>query len=71
MYKPRKRRKLSKHIPESRYTGGTRDVEVVELRDIQYEYALLVAQLELVQNDPRLLASIGARMSDSFIEHVS
>lgn len=50
---------MSKHIPEDKYSQGTRDVEVVELRDIQYEYALLAAQLELVQKDPQLLASIG------------
>ncbi|KAI0092550.1 nucleoporin Nup120/160-domain-containing protein [Irpex rosettiformis] len=65
VYEPRKRRKLSKHIPESSYTGGTRDAEVIELNDIQYEYALLVAQIELVQNDPRLLASIELLRSPS------
>ncbi|KAI0698869.1 nucleoporin Nup120/160-domain-containing protein [Cytidiella melzeri] len=57
LHEPRKRRKLSKHIPESKYTSGKRDAEVVELRDILYEYALLAAQLELLQQDHRLLSS--------------
>ncbi len=56
----RKRRKLSKHIPESKYAIGKRDAEVVELPDIQYEYALLSAQVELVKRSPALLA-VGGR----------
>ncbi|KAI0347005.1 hypothetical protein BDW22DRAFT_1367225 [Trametopsis cervina] len=64
---PRKRRKLSKHIPESRYTVGKRDTEVVELADIQYEYVLLAAQLELLRKDPRLLASIELLLSPAAV----
>ena len=58
--KPRKRRRLSKHIPESKYALGKRDAEVVELKDMQYEYALLSARVELVRRDPTLLSSGGA-----------
>jgi hypothetical protein len=56
---PRKRRKLAKHIPQDKYSVGKRDAEVVELADIQYDFALLDAQLELVKRDPTLLGSIG------------
>ncbi|OBZ71774.1 hypothetical protein A0H81_08206 [Grifola frondosa] len=56
-HEPRKRRKLSKHIPEGRYALGKRDTEIVELADMQYEYALLSARLELVRRDPTLLSA--------------
>ncbi|KAH9950096.1 nucleoporin Nup120/160-domain-containing protein [Amylocystis lapponica] len=56
-HEPRKRRKLSKHIPEGRYALGKRDAEVVELADIQFEYALLSARLELIRKDPTLLSA--------------
>lgn len=59
---------MSKHIPESKYAVGKRDAEVVELGDIQYECALLAAQLEAVRKNPRLLASIG-QSGFSFDEH--
>ncbi|KAH9943007.1 uncharacterized protein BXZ73DRAFT_87453 [Epithele typhae] len=55
-HESRKRRKLSRHIPEHKYSAGNRDSEVVELRDMQYEYALLSARVELVQRDPTLLS---------------
>ncbi|KAJ7087255.1 nucleoporin Nup120/160-domain-containing protein [Mycena belliarum] len=51
---PHKRRKLSKHIPESRFTPGTHDSEVVTLSEIQYEHALLSAQLDVIQREPAL-----------------
>ncbi|KAM5532722.1 hypothetical protein V8D89_013614 [Ganoderma adspersum] len=53
---PRKRRKLSKYIPENKYALGKRDSEVVELKDMQYECALLSARVELVRRDPTLLS---------------
>lgn len=46
---------------------GRRDAEVVELADIQYEYALLTAQLELVQKDSHLLASVGKLYSQTHV----
>ena len=56
---PRKRRRLTKHIPEDKYALGKRDSEVVELKDMQYEYALLSARVELVRRDPTLLSAGG------------
>ncbi|KAJ7179519.1 nucleoporin Nup120/160-domain-containing protein [Mycena filopes] len=51
---PHKRRRLSKYIPESRFTPGTHDSEVVSLPEIQYEHALLSAQIDIVQREPAL-----------------
>ena len=56
---PRKRRRLTKHIPEDKYALGKRDSEVVELKDMQYEYALLSARVELARRDPTLLSAGG------------
>ena len=56
---PRKRRKLSRNIPEERYSAGKRDAEIVYLSDMQYEYTLLSARLELIRRDPTLLSSGG------------
>lgn len=52
---PRKRRKLSKHIPEGKFAPGNYDTEIVHLNDIQYDYALLSAQIDLAQRDPTLV----------------
>ncbi|TBU50494.1 nucleoporin Nup120/160-domain-containing protein [Dichomitus squalens] len=54
---PRKRRRLSKYIPESKYASGKRDTEAVDLKDMQHEYALLSARAELVRRDPTLLSA--------------
>ena len=64
---PRKRRKLARHIPQDKYSVGKRDAEVVELADIQYEFALLDAQLELIKRWPSLAGSIGGHCQDRFI----
>ncbi|KAI0317893.1 hypothetical protein OF83DRAFT_1171570 [Amylostereum chailletii] len=53
---PRKRRRLTKHIPEDKLSGGKRDSEYVELSDILSEYTLLSVQVDLVRTDPSLLA---------------
>jgi len=66
-HEPRKRRKLSKHIPEDKYTVGKRDMEVIELTDIQYEYTLLSARVELIKTDPTLLTGGGFSMLPSSI----
>jgi nuclear pore complex protein Nup160 len=55
----RKRRKLTRHIPEDRFASGKRDSEIVKLSDIIAEYALLNAQVDLVRRDPGLLHSSG------------
>lgn len=57
MVQPRKRRKLSKHIPEGKYALGKRDAEIVDLADMQYEYALMSARLELIRREPTLLSA--------------
>ena len=57
--KLRKRRKLTKHIPDIKYTEGTHDAEIVDLSDIQYDYALLSAQLELLRKDPSIPSASG------------
>jgi nuclear pore complex protein Nup160 len=55
----RKRRKLTRHIPEDRFASGKRDSEIVKLSDINAEYTLLSAQVDLVRRDPELLHSSG------------
>ncbi|GBE77402.1 hypothetical protein SCP_0102750 [Sparassis crispa] len=55
-HEPRKRRKLSRYIPEDKYGPGKRDMEVVELADMQYECTLLAIRLELIHRDPTLLS---------------
>jgi len=57
----RKRRKLTRHIPEDRFASGKRDLEIVKLSDVIAEYTLLNAQLDLVRKDPELLRSSGER----------
>ncbi|CCM04030.1 uncharacterized protein FIBRA_06187 [Fibroporia radiculosa] len=66
-HEPRKRRKLSRHIPEDKYTVGKRDAEIVELADMQYEYSLLSARLELIRRDPTLLTGGVLLLSPSSI----
>ncbi|PFH52564.1 hypothetical protein AMATHDRAFT_74048 [Amanita thiersii Skay4041] len=53
----RKRRRLTKHIPETKYGSGRYDAEIVQLADIQYDYALLSAQIDLVRSDPMSVSS--------------
>ena len=55
----RKRRKLTRHIPEDRFASGKRDLEIVKLSDVIAESTLLGAQLDLVKKDPELLRSSG------------
>jgi nuclear pore complex protein Nup160 len=57
--KVRKRRRLTKNIPDDKYGEGKHDAEIVALADIQYEYALLSAQLELLRRDPTLTTTSG------------
>lgn len=58
-FQPRKRRKLSKYIPEDKYALGKHDVEVIDLADIRYEYALLSARLDLIRKDHTTLSAGG------------
>ncbi|TFY82965.1 hypothetical protein EWM64_g1046 [Hericium alpestre] len=52
---PRKRRKLTRNIPEDNFSNERRDSEIVELNDIVEEYTLLLARIELIRRDPSLL----------------
>jgi nuclear pore complex protein Nup160 len=47
------------HIPEARFAHGTHDTEVVDLTDMQYEYALLSARLDLLRRDNTVLSDGG------------
>ncbi|KAF8266642.1 nucleoporin Nup120/160-domain-containing protein [Lactarius quietus] len=64
----RKRRKLTKHIPEDKFAGGKRDFEMVKRSDMVAEYTLLNARLDLVRKDPDLLrASATLRSPESVV----
>jgi len=54
-----KRRKLSKHIPDSTFTADKPDSEIVDLNNIKYDYMLLSARLRLIRRDPTLLSAAG------------
>lgn len=53
----RKRRKLSRNIPDDKYHKACRDVEVVDLADLRHEYTLVSSRLELIRRQPDLLAA--------------
>ncbi|KAJ8523440.1 hypothetical protein ONZ45_g87 [Pleurotus djamor] len=53
----RKRRRIIKHIPDDKFTIGTYDVEIVDIKDIQHDHALLSAQLDVIRQDPSLLSA--------------
>ncbi|KAJ7477151.1 nucleoporin Nup120/160-domain-containing protein [Mycena galericulata] len=63
---PHKRQKLTKYIPESRFTPGTPDSEVVTLSQIQYEHSLLSARIIMVQREPTL-SSFGDLPPESIV----
>ncbi|KAF8076014.1 nucleoporin Nup120/160-domain-containing protein [Lyophyllum atratum] len=56
-HEPRKRRKLSRLIPEHRFTPGKFDSDIIHLPDMEYDYALLAAQIDILRRDPALSAS--------------
>ncbi|KAG6866010.1 hypothetical protein C0991_009682 [Blastosporella zonata] len=56
-HEPRKRRKLARHVPENKFTPGRFDTDIISLPDIQYEYALLAAQIDIIRCDPTILSS--------------
>jgi len=53
----RKRRKLTKHIPDEKYHLGCKDAEVIDLTDMRHEYTLVSSRLELIRRQPELLAA--------------
>ena len=64
----RKRQKLSKHIPESKYITSKHDAEIIHLTDMQYDCVLLRAQIDSIKRDPTILSSPGATII-SFLCH--
>ncbi|KAF9268301.1 hypothetical protein L218DRAFT_607126 [Marasmius fiardii PR-910] len=63
----RKKRKLSLHEPPTRFLTGKFNNEVIQLRDIQHDYALLAAQVDLIHRDPSLLSLNDFLLSPSSI----
>jgi nuclear pore complex protein Nup160 len=58
-----KRRRLSKNIPDSTFTGDQQDSEIVNLSNIKYDYTLLSARLWLIRRDPTLLSAADVLLS--------
>ncbi|KAG1739842.1 nucleoporin Nup120/160-domain-containing protein [Suillus paluster] len=58
-----KRRRLSKNIPDSTFTGDKQDSEIVNLSNIKYDYTLLSARLWLIRRDPALLSAADVLLS--------
>ncbi|KAG6888649.1 hypothetical protein C0992_007907 [Termitomyces sp. T32_za158] len=56
-YEPRKRRRLTKQVPEDKFTAGISDSDIIQLTDIQYDHALLSAQIDIIRRDPTILSS--------------
>ncbi|KAI5824156.1 hypothetical protein K523DRAFT_285520 [Schizophyllum commune Tattone D] len=56
---PRKKRRTSKYIPEERFKtdklATNYGVDVIRLSDLEYEYALLNAQADLIRREPAIL----------------
>ncbi|KAF8974708.1 nucleoporin Nup120/160-domain-containing protein [Flammula alnicola] len=53
----RKRQKLSKHIPESKYISSKYDAEIIHLADMEYDCMLLRAQIDSIKREPSILSS--------------
>ncbi|KAG6919322.1 hypothetical protein DXG01_007455 [Tephrocybe rancida] len=56
-HEPHKRRKLTRQVPENKFTPGRFDTDLIHLADIQNDYALLAAQIDIIQRDPTILSS--------------
>ncbi|KAF5363323.1 hypothetical protein D9756_000589 [Leucocoprinus leucothites] len=63
----RKRRLNVNYVPESKFSSRKYDSEIVHLSDMQYDCALLQAQIDLVHKDPGLLSSQGFLMPPTLI----
>lgn len=64
---PHKRRKLSKNIPDSTFTGDKQESEIINLSNIKYDYTLLSARLWLIRRDPALLSAADVLLSPASI----
>lgn len=54
-----RRRQITSNVPESKFSLGRYENEVVQLVDIQYEYTLLSAQLDLAMRDSSIPPTTG------------
>ncbi|KAF5393577.1 hypothetical protein D9757_000399 [Collybiopsis confluens] len=63
----REKRHLVSNIPESKFSPGKYENEVVQLVDIQYEYTLLSAQLDLIARDSSLVPTTESFLPPSSI----
>ncbi|KAJ3566967.1 hypothetical protein NP233_g6671 [Leucocoprinus birnbaumii] len=55
------------HVPENKFSSRKYDSEIVHLSDMQYDCALLRAQIDLVRKDPGLLSSQEFHMPPALI----
>ncbi|KAG6885255.1 hypothetical protein C0993_004112 [Termitomyces sp. T159_Od127] len=55
-YESRKRRRLTKYVPEDKFTPGRFDSDIIRLTDIQYDHALLSAQIDIIRREPAILS---------------
>ncbi|KAH6915289.1 nucleoporin Nup120/160-domain-containing protein [Coprinopsis sp. MPI-PUGE-AT-0042] len=53
----KKRKTLSRYIPESRFQTSKHDACIVHLTDIRQSYTLLSAQIDIIKREPDILAS--------------
>jgi len=60
----RRRKRVTYHVPEEEFLGGTRDVEVLKVGDIREEYMLVLTRLELANEMPQL-SQAGARTTSA------
>ncbi|GJJ16272.1 hypothetical protein Clacol_010568 [Clathrus columnatus] len=51
-----KKPKFAKHVPSDKYQLDSRDVEIIDLNDLQREYTLVNARLDLMKRHPDLSA---------------
>ncbi|KAG6820164.1 hypothetical protein H0H93_004427 [Arthromyces matolae] len=56
-YEPRKRRRLARQIPENKFTPGRFETDVIYIADMEYDYALLSAQIDIIKRDNSILSS--------------
>lgn len=61
------KKRVSKHIPESKYISSKYDAEIVHLADIQREYAILRAQVDIIKREPSVIASPDFLISPTLI----
>ncbi|KAH7103030.1 nucleoporin Nup120/160-domain-containing protein [Auriculariales sp. MPI-PUGE-AT-0066] len=64
----RKRRRLAHHIPEDKFSPGSKAMELVQLEDLRWEYNLVLARLDIWRIDP---AAFGTSLQVSAVDVVA